>query len=186
MNRLVALGFFLLIFIAGLGFFIKLGLTEKTVAFVFFILFALVLSVIDFKYMCLPDGLTLGLLWMGLFFNLNESFVSIQDGVIGAMMGYGILWLTYYGFKLLTGKDGLGFGDFKFMAALGAWFGWRALPEILILSSLFGLIFWLIFKLIFKPIWKGVQVQCFATLEKAFPFGPAIALAGLVQLFLVF
>ena len=82
--------------------------------------------------MLLPDQLTLPLLWGGLLFNLAGGFVPLADGVVGAMAGYLVLWSLYWAFKLLTGKEGMGYGDFKLLAALGAWLGWQALPWILL------------------------------------------------------
>ena len=93
---------------------------------------------IDVDHQLLPDDITLPLMWLGLLFNLGGTYVSLQDAVIGAMAGYLILWSIYWLFKLLTGKEGMGYGDFKLLAALGAWLGWQALPMIILLSSLVG------------------------------------------------
>ena len=98
----------------------------------------LVLAVIDFNTHLLPDVLTLPLLWAGLLLSLFRVFTTPEASIIGAAAGYLSLWLVYWAFKLLTGRDGMGFGDFKLLAALGAWLGWNELPEIIILSSLVG------------------------------------------------
>ena len=91
--------------------------------------FALIaLAFIDIDTQLLPDDITLPLLWAGLLLNLVGGFVPLQDAVIGAMAGYLLLWSIYWLFKLLTGKEGMGYGDFKLLAALGAWFGWQAIP----------------------------------------------------------
>ncbi|GEM81105.1 prepilin peptidase [Vibrio superstes] len=127
---------------------------------------------IDLDTMLLPDSLTLPLMWAGLALSVfGISPLSLQDAVIGAMAGYLSLWSVYWLFKLLTGKEGMGYGDFKLLAALGAWLGWQSLPLIILLSSLVGLIFGII-QLRLKQ--QGV--------EKAFPFGPYLAIAGWVYL----
>ncbi|WP_108649261.1 prepilin peptidase [Dongshaea marina] len=126
---------------------------------------------IDLDHMLLPDQLTLPLLWLGLVFNLFGQFCSLQDALIGAMAGYLSLWCIYWGFKLLTGKEGMGYGDFKLLAALGAWLGWQQLPLIIFLSAIVGLLFGLLLRL--KPVSDG---------SKAFPFGPALAIAGWIAL----
>jgi leader peptidase (prepilin peptidase)/N-methyltransferase len=96
------------------------------------------LTMIDVDHQLLPDDITLPLLWLGLLFNLSGTFVSVGDAVIGAMAGYLILWTVYQGFRVLTGKEGMGYGDFKLLAALGAWLGWQVLPEIILISSVVG------------------------------------------------
>lgn len=118
--------------------------------------------------MLLPDQLTLPLMWGGLVLSLFQiSPVSLYDAVIGAIAGYLFLWTIFWAFKLLTGKEGMGYGDFKLLAALGAWLGWQQLPLIILLSSVVGLVFGLI-QLRLQN--KGI--------EKAFPFGPYLAIAG--------
>ncbi|CAM2842991.1 prepilin peptidase [Vibrio rarus] len=127
---------------------------------------------IDLDTMLLPDSLTLPLMWAGLALSvLGISPISLQDAIIGAMAGYLSLWSVYWLFKLLTGKEGMGYGDFKLLAALGAWLGWQSLPLIILLSSLVGLVFGVI-QLRLKK--QGI--------EKAFPFGPYLAIAGWVYL----
>ncbi|NOH70118.1 prepilin peptidase [Vibrio pectenicida] len=126
---------------------------------------------IDLDTMLLPDQLTLPLVWSGIYISLiGVSPVSLQDAVIGAISGYLCLWTVYWGFKLLTGKEGMGYGDFKLLAALGAWLGWQYLPIIVLLSSLVGLVFGII-QLRLKK--QGI--------DKAFPFGPYLAIAGWIS-----
>lgn len=138
------------------------------IALIFFTFVLISATFIDFDTMLLPDQLTLPLVWSGLALALFEvSPVSLHDAVIGAMAGYLALWSVYWLFKLLTGKEGMGYGDFKLLAALGAWLGWQYLPMIILLSSLVGLFFGLIQLRMQK---KGI--------DKAFPFGPYLAIAG--------
>lgn len=129
------------------------------------------LTFIDLDKMLLPDQLTLPLLWGGLLFNLASGFVPLADAVIGAMAGYLVLWSLYWAFKLLTGKEGMGYGDFKLLAALGAWLGWQALPIILLLSSLVGAVI-------------GISLIALQKHHqgKPIPFGPYLAIAGWIAL----
>lgn len=131
----------------------------------------LALTFIDLDKMLLPDQLTLPLLWLGLLLNLSQQFVPLADAVIGAIAGYMVLWTLYWVFKLLTGKEGMGYGDFKLLAALGAWLGWQSLPLILILSSCVGAILGIAF------IVTQRQQQ-----GKPMPFGPYLAIAGWIAL----
>src|SRR5690606_35609447 len=96
------------------------------------------MTFIDADTQLLPDDLTLPLLWLGLLLNVGETFVPLADAVIGAATGYLVLWAVYWLFKLATGKEGMGYGDFKLLAALGAWLGWQMLALIILLSSLVG------------------------------------------------
>ncbi|WP_417614301.1 prepilin peptidase [Oceanisphaera sp.] len=127
----------------------------------------LCMTMIDIDHLLLPDNLTLPLLWLGLLLNINTLFVSLQDAVLGAAIGYGVLWSLYWLFKLATGKEGMGYGDFKLLAALGAWFGWQAVLPILLLSSVVGSVI-------------GLSLMASRRLgaDRALPFGPALALAG--------
>ncbi|MGL6530031.1 prepilin peptidase [Aeromonas hydrophila] len=129
------------------------------------------LTFIDLDKMLLPDQLTLPLLWGGLLFNLAGGFVPLADAVIGAMTGYLVLWSLYWAFKLLTGKEGMGYGDFKLLAALGAWLGWQALPIVLLLSSLVG-------------AFIGIALILLRNhhQNKPIPFGPYLAIAGWIAL----
>ncbi|MCV9879519.1 prepilin peptidase [Brenneria izbisi] len=129
--------------------------------------FLLALTVIDMNTWLLPDALTLPLLWLGLMFNLSGTFVSLDDAVIGAIAGYLSLWLLYWGFKLLTGKDALGYGDFKLLAALGGWLGWRALPNLVLIAALSGLIATL--------AWRWVRRK---KADQPLAFGPWLAVGG--------
>lgn len=130
------------------------------------------LAFIDFDTTLLPDSLTLPLLWLGLLFNLNGHFTSLPDAVIGAAAGYLVLWTVYWLFKLATGKEGMGYGDFKLLAAIGAWLGWQMLPVTLLLSSVVG---------------AGVGIAMIALVKHdrrvPIPFGPYLAGGGLVALF---
>lgn len=129
------------------------------------------LTFIDLDKMLLPDQLTLPLLWGGLLFNLTGGFVPLTDAVIGTMAGYLVLWSLYWAFKLLTGKEGMGYGDFKLLAALGAWLGWQALPIVLLLSSLVGAF-----------IGIGLILLRNHNQNKPIPFGPYLAIAGWIAL----
>ena len=124
------------------------------------------LSTIDYRTTLLPDSITLPFLWLGLLVNINGTFTDLTSAVVGAMAGYLSLWSVYWGFKLLTGKDGMGFGDFKLLGLLGAWLGWQMLPIIIILSSLAGAIIGL------SLIALGRDK------DHPIPFGPYLAIAG--------
>jgi len=129
------------------------------------------LTMIDFDHQLLPDDMTLPLLWLGISINLFNVFTDINSSVLGAIFGYGILWLVYITFKIVTGKEGMGHGDFKLLAALGAWFGWQSLPLIIILSSVVGAVIG-ISLILFKSHSRNTQI----------PFGPYLAVAGWVYL----
>ena len=134
--------------------------------------FALVaLTFIDADTTLLPDSLTLPLLWLGLLLNVNESFVPLREAVIGAAAGYLILWSIYWLFKLATGKEGMGYGDFKLLAALGAWLGWKMLLPILLLSSVVGAVVGIVLLILAR---RGREVPI--------PFGPYLAAAGFIAL----
>jgi leader peptidase (prepilin peptidase) / N-methyltransferase len=135
--------------------------------------FLIALTFIDLDTQLLPDDLTLPLLWLGLLFNLGGTFAPLADAVIGAMAGYLALWAVYWLFKFATGKEGMGYGDFKLLAALGAWFGWQALPAILVLAAVAGAIVGL-FLIVFRNHQRDVPI----------PFGPYLAGAGIVALLL--
>ncbi len=129
------------------------------------------LTFIDADTTLLPDDLTLPLLWLGLASNVFGTFVPLQDAVIGAMAGYLALWSIYWLFKLATGKEGMGYGDFKLLAALGAWMGWKALLPIVLLSSLVGAIVGIVLIVLAR---RGREIPI--------PFGPYLAAAGLIVL----
>jgi len=138
----------------------------------------LALSFIDFDKQLLPDSITLPLLWVGLLFNLDwtgagaGTYTNLQSAVIGAIAGYLALWSVYWGFKLATGKEGMGYGDFKLLAALGAWFGWQVLPLTILLSSVVGAV-------------AGIALIVLARHGRnvPIPFGPYLAAAGMIALF---
>lgn len=129
------------------------------------------LSVIDLQRKLLPDVLTLPLLWLGLLLNLDGLFAPLPDAVLGAVVGYGFLWLVYHLFLLATGKEGMGYGDFKLLAAFGAWFGWTLVPQIILLASLAGAVI-------------GLSMIALRQQERgaAVPFGPYLAIAGWIAL----
>jgi leader peptidase (prepilin peptidase) / N-methyltransferase len=150
----------------------QFGYTSTTL-FAWLFVFALVtLTFIDFDTQLLPDDITLPLLWIGLLFNLNGGFTDLQSAVVGAMAGYLILWSIYWLFKIVTGKEGMGYGDFKLLAAIGAWFGWQLLPAVILLSSVVGAV-----------IGIGLIVLKGKGKNSAIPFGPFLALGGLAALF---
>ena len=129
------------------------------------------LCMIDFDHQLLPDNITLPFLWLGVLLNLFGIFTDIQSSIIGAMAGYISLWLVYIIFKTITGKEGMGHGDFKLLAMLGAWIGWQMLPLTVILSSICGTI-------------VGVSLILFKSHDKAtpIPFGPYMAIAGWISM----
>ena len=129
------------------------------------------LTFIDVDQQLLPDSITLPLIWLGLFFNLFGSFTTLQSAVIGALAGYLSLWLVFHAFRLATGKEGMGFGDFKLLAALGAWLGWQFLPVLIVLSSLVGAV-------------VGISLIVLGQHQRSqpIPFGPYLAAAGWLAL----
>lgn len=150
----------------------KLGYSGATL-FAWLFIFALIaLTFIDFDTQLLPDDITLPLLWLGLLFNLNFGFTDLKSAVIGAMGGYLILWFIYWLFKLITGKEGMGYGDFKLLAAIGAWFGWQLLPAVILLSSVLGAVI-------------GITLIVFTKRgrDTPMPFGPFLAIGGIAALF---
>jgi leader peptidase (prepilin peptidase)/N-methyltransferase len=130
----------------------------------------LILSFIDYETYLLPDSLTLPCLWLGLGLSLFGFFANSQQAILGAILGYLSLWLVYWLFKLVTGKEGMGYGDFKLLAMLGAWLGWQALPIVLLLASLLGTCLGLC--LVFLGRDKNIPL----------PFGPFLAFSGWIAL----
>jgi leader peptidase (prepilin peptidase)/N-methyltransferase len=151
---------------------LKFGPTWQGVAACAFLWTLLALTGIDFDTQFLPDNLTLPLLWGGLIANLHGLFVPLQDAVVGAIAGYLVLWSIFWLFKLIRGKEGMGYGDFKLLAALGAWLGWKMLPLIVLGSSVVGACI-------------GIGLVAFKGRDHNVPlaFGPYLAIAGAVALF---
>ena len=137
----------------------------------FFTWSMIALTFIDLDTFFLPDSITLPLLWLGLLFNINATYVSLSSAVIGAAAGYLTLWSVYWAFKWATGKEGMGYGDFKLLAAIGAWLGWTMLPLTILLSSLVGAVI-------------GIGLIVFAGRGRSvpIPFGPYLAIAGMIAL----
>ena len=150
----------------------KFGYTQSAL-FASMLVFALVaLTFIDLDTFLLPDDIVLPLLWLGLLFNLSTGFTDIKSAVIGAVAGYMILWIVFWLFKLIRGKEAMGYGDFKLLGAIGAWFGWQLLPAVILLSAFVGSII-------------GIYLMLFKGKDKnyAIPFGPYLALGGIAALF---
>jgi leader peptidase (prepilin peptidase)/N-methyltransferase len=130
-------------------------------------------SAIDIDTHLLPDSLTLPLLWAGLIVNFNGMFASLHSAVAGAIAGYLVLWVVHWVFKLVRGIEGMGYGDFKLLAALGAWLGWAALPQIVLIAAVAGAVVGL------AATWRGRM-----RFEEPLPFGPFLAAGGMITLFL--
>lgn len=152
---------------------IYFGATWLTLALLFFTWSLIALTLIDFDHQLLPDNITLPLIWLGLLVNtLDLGFgVTLRDAVIGAIAGYLVLWAFYWAFKLATGKEGMGYGDFKLLSALGAWMGWQSLLPTIILSSLVGAV-----------IGIGMIVLRGRDKSAPMPFGPFLAGAGFIMI----
>lgn len=129
------------------------------------------LSMIDFDHQLLPDAITLPALWLGLVLSLHPVFTDPRSAIIGAAAGYLSLWSIYHLFRILTGKEGMGYGDFKLLAMLGAWLGWQALPVIVLLSSVVGAV-------------AGIAMILLLGRDRQLPipFGPYLAVAGWIAL----
>lgn len=149
----------------------RFGFTVATLGALALTWTLIALTFIDYDHQLLPDDLTLPLLWLGLLLNVTGAFVPLSAAVIGAAAGYLFLWLVYHGFRLLTGKEGMGYGDFKLLAALGAWVGWQQLPLIILGASFLGAIVGLAFILVFGR-----------DRHLPIPFGPFLCGAGWVAL----
>ncbi|MEQ1721167.1 MAG: A24 family peptidase [Nitrosomonas sp.] len=148
------------------------GFSLLALAALIFVWALIVLAVIDLDTQLLPDDITLPLLWLGILINLSNGFTDIQGAVIGAVVGYLSLWLTYWCFKLVTGKEGMGYGDFKLLAAIGAWLGWGMLPIVIIFSSLMGAI-----------VGIGLIMSAKHNKNMPIPFGPYLVSGALIALF---
>lgn len=148
------------------------GLSSLTLTALIFVWALIALAVIDLNTQLLPDDITLPLLWLGILVNLNNGFTDINSSVMGAVVGYLSLWSIYWCFKLLTDKEGMGYGDFKLLAAIGAWLGWAMLPLVIIFSSLIGAV-------------VGISLILRSKHDKnsTIPFGPYLAGGALVALF---
>lgn len=147
------------------------GFTWQALAAMLLAWALIAMSVIDIKLQLLPDVLILPLIWLGLMLNLNGWFTDIESAVYGAVAGYMSLWFIFHLFLLITGKEGMGYGDFKLLALFGAWLGWQLLPQILLLSAVVGAI-------------SGLGMILFLGRDKAvpIPFGPYLAAAGLIAM----
>jgi len=148
------------------------GPTPQAVGALIMLWALIALTAIDYDTQLLPDSITLPLLWIGLALNLAGAYADLSSAVIGAMAGYLTLWSVYWLFKLATGKEGMGYGDFKLLAALGAWMGWQMLPVIILLSSIVGAV-------------VGISLIVFSRHGRntPIPFGPYLAAAGITALF---
>jgi len=149
----------------------KFGVTITTVALIALSWALITLSIIDYDHQFLPDEITLPFLWIGLLYNTYFGSVTLDDAVLGAIIGYMTFWLLYQAFKIFTGKEGMGHGDFKLLALLGAWFGWQSLLMIILISSLSGAIIGITL-IILKRQERG----------KPIPFGPYLAISGWIVL----
>lgn len=149
----------------------RFGFTWQTLAALIFTWSLIALTLIDFAEQLLPDDITLPLLWLGLLVNSQSLFVNLSDALYGAIAGYLFLWSVYWIFKLLTHKEGMGYGDFKLLAMLGAWLGWQMLPIIILLSSMVAVI-------------VGLSLIASKRLhrDQPIPFGPYLAMAGWLSL----
>ena len=148
------------------------GFGLPAVAAIIFIWALIALTFIDFDTQLLPDDITLPLLWLGIVFNLYGTFTNLHNAVIGAIAGYLVLWSVYWMFKLVTGKEGMGYGDFKLLAAIGAWLGWTFLPLVIMLSSVVGAVVGITL-IIATRHGRNIPI----------PFGPYLAGGGLIALF---
>lgn len=156
--------------LAGLALW-RFGASPQLLAALVFSWMLLCMTLIDVDHLLLPDNLTLPLLWLGLLLNINALFVPLASAVLGAAFGYGILWSLYWLFKLVTGKEGMGYGDFKLLAAIGAWFGWQSLLPVLLLASATG-----------AALGLGLMALRRLGEDRVLPFGPALALGGWIYL----
>ncbi len=132
----------------------------------------IVLTFIDLNTQLLPDSITQPLLWTGLIVNLNNGFTDVHSAVVGAVAGYLTLWSVYWLFRLLTGKEGMGYGDFKLLAAIGAWLGWQLLPLVILFSSVVGAV-----------VGTVLILSAGHSKNMTLPFGPYLAGGGLIALF---
>ena len=149
----------------------RLGLTWEAAAALLLTWGLIALAFIDLDTQLLPDSITLPLLWLGLLISLDHWFVTPSEAILGAALAYLFLWTVYQLFKLATGREGMGYGDFKLLAVFGAWLGWQALPLILILSSVVGAVIGMI-----------LLARSGRDRHTPLPFGPYLAAAGWIGL----
>jgi len=149
----------------------QFGVTLQTLFALIFTWILIALTLIDLKKQLLPDSMTLPLLWLGILLSFFNQFTDLSSSVIGAMAGYLVLWSVYHLFKLLTKKEGMGYGDFKLLAAMCAWTGFTYLPQMILVSSVVGSI-------------AGISMLLFgkAKQQQPIPFGPYLAVAGWIAL----
>lgn len=147
------------------------GLNLQGALIALLILWLLTISVIDIEHQLILDNLSLPLIWLGLLINSFGVFTSAQEAIWGAIAGYGILWIVFHSYRLLTGKQGMGYGDFKLLAALGAWLGVTALPSIIMLAAVSSLVVALVLIILKQRQWQS-QIA----------FGPFLALGGIISL----
>jgi len=146
----------------------QFGVSWQSLAVMMITWVLIALSMIDFDHKILPDDFTLPLMWAGMLFNTSSfAFITLSQSVWGAALGYFSLWSVFWLFKLMTGKDGMGYGDFKLLAALGAWLGWQAIPGIILYSSLVGSAIGVVLIFILKR-----------DKNNGIPFGPYLAVSG--------
>jgi leader peptidase (prepilin peptidase)/N-methyltransferase len=150
----------------------RLGASIAAFAAMVYLWCLIAATFIDFDTQLLPDSITLPLLWLGLLVNIPGTFIDLRSAVIGAAAGYLSLWSVYWVFKLLTGKEGMGFGDFKLLGAIGAWCGWQMLPLVILMSSIIGAAIGIVL-IVLSRLGRNVPI----------PFGPYLAAAGVVALF---
>ena len=165
------------------AFFIAVGIWGYSYSALLHLVFLwalIALAFIDYETQLLPDEITQPILWIGLVaacvFNTQPYFPSLNDALAGAVLGYLSMWMIYWVFKLITGKDGMGYGDFKLFAVLGAWLGWRVLPEVALIAACLGLVFVIFLRLLALAKISVVQIG------PAIPFGPFLSAAGCVTL----
>jgi len=151
----------------------QFGLTTEGIAATLFSWILIAIFVIDYEHQLILDNLSLPLLWLGLLFNSQNLFTTPVDAIWGAVIGYLLLWMVFHAFKILTGKEGMGYGDFKLLAALGAWFGFIALPQIILIAAVTSILVAVI----------GIALK---NRDKSTPlaFGPFLAIGGWATLFL--
>lgn len=147
------------------------GVSWASVFAVFFLWALIALTFIDADTTLLPDDITLPLIWLGLLVNLGGTFTTLGSAVIGAVAGYLALWLVYWAFKVVTGKEGMGYGDFKLLAAIGAWLGWQLLPLVILLSALVGAFVGIV-GIVLRGRERGAKL----------PFGPYLSAAGFIAM----